>query len=283
MPSSRLPQRPLDPQAGDREANAQDGSDGRSEPQSGKGPGGPGPAAPPPRPDLIDVLATLVSFVGAGLVVGLLSGWVGLGDVGLSALAWVTPLVLALQSLVFLIAFLALVWQGRGLSLRDVGLGPMPPGWLRRGVLWGLAVIPAAMVVNLLTFVALGTQEANPQVEMLAPAGPSLIGFLLVLPLAAVLVPFVEELAFRGVLYGWLRAKLPLGGAMLVSAGVFSVAHGIPQLIPALAVVGYFLARLREREDSVWPCIAMHGTFNGVMTVVLFAALSAGAEAPTAV
>jgi hypothetical protein len=85
------------------------------------------------------------------------------------------------------------------------------------------------------------------------------------------------------VLYGWLRRTLPTGFAMGLSAGIFAVAHGIPQLIPALALVGYFLARLREREDSLWPAIAMHGTFNGVMTVILFAAMGAAESMPTEV
>ena len=79
-------------------------------------------------------------------------------------------------------------------------------------------------------------------------------------------------------LYGWLRQQLPQGLAILISAVIFAVAHGIPQLMPALILVGVLLARLRELEDSLWPCIAMHGVFNAVMTLVLFAALSAGVE-----
>lgn len=276
MPSSRIPQRPYRP---DEATDAHD---------PGGAAGGPAPqpashTPPPPptlRPNLADVLATLACFLGAGFIVAWLAGAVGVGEAG--AVAWLTPLILAAQSFVFLLAFLVVVWQGRGLSLRALGLGPRRPGWLKTGALWGLGVIPGAMAVNVVTFVLLGADDPNPQVEMLAPEGPTLIGFLLILPLAAVFVPFVEELAFRGVLYGWLRLRLPAGWAMVASAAVFSIAHGIPQLIPALALVGYFLARLREREDSLWPAIAMHGVFNGVMTVILFAAMAAAENVPAA-
>lgn len=230
------------------------------------------------RPDIIDVLVTVICFLGAGYLTILLAGAFGLANAGTQSSALLVPLVLASQAAVFLAVFLVVLWNGRGLSLRTLGLGPMPSGWLKRGTLWGLGAIPPAIAVNAVTFVLFGVEQTNPQVEMLAPAGPSLWGFLLVLPLVSVLVPFVEELAFRGVLYGWLRRHLTAGATMTLSAVVFSIAHGIPQLIPALLLVGLLLARLREMEDSLWPCIAMHGVFNAVMTMIMFAALSVAAE-----
>jgi membrane protease YdiL (CAAX protease family) len=269
MPSSRLPQRPLSP---DHRYDMPD----EEETPTGAAP----PPAPRRRPDLIDVGATILCFVGTGLAVSTLAEAVGFAAAADVQRAWMTPVMLGVQTAVFFCAFLLLVWHGRGLSFRDLGLGTPPDGWLKRGAMWGIGIIPVAMLVNVLSFVALGEQQANPQVQALAPAGASLTGFLLIFPLAAVFVPFVEEIAFRGVLYGWLRLKIPLPGALLVSAAVFSVSHGIPQLIPALVLIGFFLARLREREDSLWPCIAMHGTFNGVMTIILFAALSGGVDAP---
>ena len=232
------------------------------------------------RPDIIDVLVTVICFLGSGYLVILLAGALGLANADTQSSALLVPLVLASQTAVFLVVFLAVLWNGRRLSLRTLGLGPLPNGWLKRGTLWGLGAIPPAIAVNAVTFVLFGVEQTNPQVEMLAPAGPSLWGFLLVLPLVSVLVPFVEELAFRGVLHGWLRRHLTAGLAMALSAAVFSIAHGIPQLIPALLLVGLLLARLREMEDSLWPCIAMHGVFNAVMTMIMFAALSVASDSP---
>lgn len=269
MRSSRLPQRRLTP--GDLPPGTE--SDTQSEadqlPQQRR------TAA---RPDLIDVLITVACFLAAGLAVGFLAGALGVDRVAPEVRAVLMPVVLAGQSLAFLIVFLWIVWHGRGLSLRQLGLGAMPPGWLKRGTLWGAGAILPAILINAITLILIGAEETNPQVELLAPAGPSLWGFLVILPLVSILVPFVEELAFRGVLYGWLRQQLPQGLAILISAVIFAAAHGIPQLMPALILVGLLLARLRELENSLWPCIAMHGVFNAVMTLVLFAALSVGVE-----
>lgn len=264
MPSSRLPQRKLE----DSRLPENDGTPLSVLPEP----------ASAPRPDIIDVLVTVICFLGSGYLVILLAGAFGLANADTQSSALLVPLVLASQAAVFLAVFLAVLWNGRRLSLRTLGLGPLPNGWLKRGTLWGLGAIPPAIAVNAVTFVLFGVEQTNPQVEMLAPAGPSLWGFLLVLPLVSVLVPFVEELAFRGVLYGWLRRHLTSGLTMALSAVVFSIAHGIPQLIPALLLVGLLLARLREMENSLWPCIAMHGVFNAVMTMIMFAALSVASD-----
>ena len=269
MPSSRLPQRRLTPGDPPPETEGDTQSEAVQLPLEQR------TAA---RPDLIDVLITVACFLAAGLTVGLLAGALGVDSVTPEVRAVLMPVVLAGQSLAFLIVFLWIVWHGRGLSLRQLGLGAMPPGWLKRGTLWGAGAILPAILINAITLILIGAEETNPQVELLAPAGPSLWGFLVILPLVSILVPFVEELAFRGVLYGWLRQQLPQGLAILISAVIFAGAHGIPQLMPALILVGLLLARLRELENSLWPCIAMHGVFNAVMTLVLFAALSVGVE-----
>ncbi len=280
MPSSRLPQRQLHPgdqQPGDLQPGDQQPGDlpPETEREAARPPQGQSSRA---RPDLIDVLITVACFLAAGLTVGILASTLGVDRVAPEVRAVLMPIVLAGQSLAFLIAFLWIVWHRRRLSLRQLGLGVLPPTWLKRGALWGAGAILPAILVNAITLILIGAEDTNPQVELLAPAGPSLWGFLVILPLVSILVPFVEELAFRGVLYGWLRQQLPQGLAILISAVIFAVAHGIPQLMPALILVGVLLARLRELEDSLWPCIAMHGVFNAVMTLVLFAALSAGVE-----
>ncbi len=51
-------------------------------------------------------------------------------------------------------------------------------------------------------------------------------------------------------------------------------------LIPALTVVGVAFAVIYQRCGSLWPAIVAHGVFNGIMIVLLYAALAAGVKLP---
>jgi uncharacterized protein len=84
------------------------------------------------------------------------------------------------------------------------------------------------------------------------------------------LVPVVEELLFRGLGYSLLR---PLGrGFAVVAVGIaFAAAHGLVEAFPLLAVLGMGLAVIRERTRSVLPCIALHGLFNAIAMLAVFA------------
>ena len=79
--------------------------------------------------------------------------------------------------------------------------------------------------------------------------------------------PFVEEVAFRGILYGTLRTKLSVGPAALLSAGCFAAVHGYGTL--GLASVfwgGIVWAVAYERTRSLWPAILAHGVNNLMVT-----------------
>lgn len=85
----------------------------------------------------------------------------------------------------------------------------------------------------------------------------------------ALLVPFVEELFFRGLgvrALGFLGAWVAIGGTALV----FALAHGLLVGIPALGFFGVALAWVRWRTRSVWPGFIAHALYNG--TGIAFAA-----------
>jgi uncharacterized protein len=79
---------------------------------------------------------------------------------------------------------------------------------------------------------------------------------------AATVVPFAEELFFRGL---GVRALLPFGGAAAVgiTALAFGLGHGILVALPVLVPFGLVLAWVRLRSDSVWPGMLAHGLYNG--------------------
>ena len=84
------------------------------------------------------------------------------------------------------------------------------------------------------------------------------------------LVPFVEELTFRGLGLYVLR---PYGKwvAILGTGVLFGLSHGLLLSLPIIIIFGCVLAWLRDRTDSVYPGMLLHGTFNVVALVAAVA------------
>jgi membrane protease YdiL (CAAX protease family) len=84
------------------------------------------------------------------------------------------------------------------------------------------------------------------------------------------LVPFVEELTFRGLGFYLLR---PYGRwvAILGTGVLFGLSHGLVLSLPIIIIFGWVLAWIRERTDSVVPGMFLHGTFNLVALVAAVA------------
>lgn len=146
---------------------------------------------------------------------------------------------------------------------------------------WLLAALPFAFAAFLLESVSgLLSQSLFPQ----APANQcvdirrAFAGALwLAIIAVAVVAPLVEEIVFRGMVFGWLRGRLPLAWAVVVSASLFSLEHiSFLQLTLFLPVftTGLVLAVLYHHARSIWPTVLVHGTFNLVATLVLFNSLS---------
>jgi uncharacterized protein len=79
--------------------------------------------------------------------------------------------------------------------------------------------------------------------------------------------PAVEELTYRGLGFTLLS---PYGSwtAILVTGILFGMAHGLVIALPVLTVFGIAVAWVRDRAQSVYPGMLLHGTFNGVALVV---------------
>jgi len=80
--------------------------------------------------------------------------------------------------------------------------------------------------------------------------------------LFALVAPVVEELMFRGLGQSLLRflGRWP----SIVTVGVaFGLTHGLLEALLVLVPFGIALAYVRDRTDSVYPGMVVHGIFNG--------------------
>jgi membrane protease YdiL (CAAX protease family) len=79
-------------------------------------------------------------------------------------------------------------------------------------------------------------------------------------------IPFVEELTYRGLGYSLLE---PYGRwTAILSVGLlFGLAHGLLVSLPVIAVFGAVLAWIRSVTKSVYPGMVLHATFNAIALV----------------
>jgi membrane protease YdiL (CAAX protease family) len=98
-----------------------------------------------------------------------------------------------------------------------------------------------------------------------------LVALALSFLMIVVLAPLVEELLFRGLIFGVLRARFTAGATILVTAFLFAIVHWDETGLYPVAVLapGFVLSVIRERTGSVKSAILAHGAYNFVGWVLL--------------
>lgn len=94
--------------------------------------------------------------------------------------------------------------------------------------------------------------------------------FVLAFIALVVVPPIVEELLFRGYLFGKLRAKSGFWLSAIITSVLFGLVHlqwNVGVDVFALSLV---LCYLRERTGTVWAGIALHMIKNGMAFFLLF-------------
>ncbi len=92
----------------------------------------------------------------------------------------------------------------------------------------------------------------------------------------AFVVPFVEELLFRGFLQTFLRRFLGRMGAIICSSALFAFAHfakgqgiGNVELILSLFILSCYLGFLYERQRSLFAPYGLHMAFNATTILAI--------------
>jgi len=77
------------------------------------------------------------------------------------------------------------------------------------------------------------------------------------------IVPFAEELLFRGLTFAALGRYAVPG-----SAALFALAHGLVALLVPTFIAGLLLAELRRRTESLFPGMVAHAALNATALVL---------------
>jgi CAAX protease family protein len=160
----------------------------------------------------------------------------------------------------------------------ELGLRPLPfERVLRIGCLAGLGgLLMTVLVGNALSQVGLRPNQFD-QFRFVRREG--LASFLVVLTAAGVCAPIVEELFFRGFLFGLYRRRQPRWVAYVVPGIIFAVLHLQPNVMnPAqmlglgigIFLLGTLLALVYEHTNSLLPGMLAHALNNTTGLVLLY-------------
>lgn len=212
-----------------------------------------------------DVAAGLVAFIAAGAAMvglGLLLAHAGAG-------AWLVPAGGALQVL--------LVWLAlrlRGFAAADLGFTAPRRPWR---LLWQvpLAWVAMMLVAAPLAQALLGPRPPGPadaDVEAVRTAVGEPAALVSLVLLMTLVIPALEEIVFRRLLYGWLERRWGVGAAVAASAAAFGAAHVLPEAVLIIGALGVATAVLARRQRSLWAPLALH-VFNNTLVVAAILAL----------
>lgn len=171
--------------------------------------------------------------------------------------AFTLVLYALLLSLVLLIA--------AGPDVRELLALRRPPSWRQAGLMALGAFVTMWLAAVLLeqVFRAGEEQGLDPERLTVGRVAPFAVNFVV----AAVVVPIVEELLYRGLGFS-LLAQFGDTAAIVVTGFVFALSHGFVEGIPVFFVIGAALAFVRSRTGSIYPAILMHAFFNGTQLVL---------------
>jgi membrane protease YdiL (CAAX protease family) len=160
-----------------------------------------------------------------------------------------------------LIVIALLYWLSVGLSRREFFGLRRPHSWPRAlGLSFGALVTIFFGAYAIVTAAGAGDeQNLTPEGWDSSRAGAYALSFV-----AIVLVgPLAEELLYRGAGISLLR---PYGVATAVigTAVLFGLAHGLLLSLGALILFGLVTAFLRVRTGSIYPSLAVHVAFNAI-------------------
>jgi membrane protease YdiL (CAAX protease family) len=172
----------------------------------------------------------------------------------------VTMLVwVSIANLTLVVAWGVLSWP----RLRGVVLNAgRPEDWG-----WALSLVPVTVLL------ALGTEAFFVEVFDFARPHTFLTVYdhfasvPVLLFLMAAMPAFVEEVAFRGIIFDGLEGLLGRREVIIATALMFMILHLALLSLVFLLVMGLFLGWLRHRSGSVWPSIALHFLHNAIVVL----------------
>ena len=137
-----------------------------------------------------------------------------------------------------------------------------PPSWGTALAAFVLAFLASRAFV--VAYVMLVPSAADTVPEFLS-RGADVVPLVLA---AGLLIPFAEEVAFRGLMMRGQERAAGFGVAAVATSVAFALAHGVPASIVGILPLAYVLARLVQHTGSLWNSVIVHA-LNNLLAVIL--------------
>jgi len=234
----------------------------------------------PPWLHKLGIAIAYVAWVGAvfilvQLLLGLLLKGILVAGIPIDTMNRVV-LVTLLSVVVYSLTLWFVMWAPKKLlrentTKKELGASRLPL-WMDLA-LGPASFLPYALISGLLLIVAKALlPEANLTEAQQIGFSTHIFGVELATAfvLLVIIAPLVEELLFRGYLFGKLRQRVGLGASVVLVSLCFAALHGQLNVGIDTFALSIVLSLLREYTGSIWASVLLHATKNGIAFYVLF-------------
>lgn len=200
-------------------------------------------------PSWVDLFALVGVFILSSLL-GSLVALVGWGGELPPQATLVYYIVQMLPSVVFLVWLRRRAGRSGGIHLgfRQINL-PL--------LLWGVVLLVASSFVIEPLLMLFPTEAYDAVTNVVGKGVWAVLSVV-------VCAPVLEEILFRGLIFESCRERFGGGGAVLISALLFGLVHGVPVQIINAFVVGIILGFIYLRTRSLASVMLLHAINNGI-------------------
>lgn len=217
----------------------------------------------------------IVAFEGTGFLARVIVGFLFAHGVDFSAVneSMFTAVSTAIVDTAALVVAIAVPWLlfRDKTTKQDLGLQRLPT-WSELGLAPAAFIVytvVVAVIMYLVSQFAPGIdleQKQNVGFNFLATSQEYVLAFVTLV----IVAPIMEEVIFRGYLYGKLKKYVPWWVAIVLVSAFFGFAHGQWNVAIATFVLSVFLCLLRDMSGSIWASITLHMIKNGIAFYFLF-------------
>ena len=163
-----------------------------------------------------------------------------------------------ISGILALVTFFVIMKAGKKRPLADIGLTRINP-WLALELI-GLGAALNVFVTFAMAIIPFPVEWVNSYIESSSVlADANVVVSIIVTVISA---PIVEEVTFRGFMYGQLKGGMPMFAAMLISSWVFGMVHGDLIWFMYAFLLGIVLTYIGEKCGALTAPIIVHMAFN---------------------